>query len=137
MIVVEGNLVSYFDAHSRFVDWLLGHFSAFDPYLTARLLAGTPIGAYLLDHIRACPARLRHHREPTPRCQQGSVLDRSSANRLNSRASSARSWSDQCAIAWLRNAWRNWWLRSARSAPASVSRNWMRRPSVWEATRSR
>jgi hypothetical protein len=47
------NLVPYFDAHVQFVDWLLGYFSGFDPYLTARLLAGTPIGAHLPGHIRA------------------------------------------------------------------------------------
>jgi hypothetical protein len=32
---------------------LLGYFSGFDPYLTAQLLAGTPLGAHLPDHIRA------------------------------------------------------------------------------------
>ena len=67
MVLVEGRIVPYFEAHARFVDWLLGHFAGFDPYLTARLLAGTPLGADLPEHIRAQqPARPRApERRPT------------------------------------------------------------------------
>ncbi|KAB2352365.1 hypothetical protein [Actinomadura rudentiformis] len=43
----------YFNGHGVYVYWLLGYYSGFDPYLTARLLAGTPIGAHLPGHIRA------------------------------------------------------------------------------------
>jgi hypothetical protein len=53
MVVTEGEVGPYFDAHGQFVDWLLGYYAEFDPYLTARLLAGTPIGAHLPDRIRA------------------------------------------------------------------------------------
>ena len=53
MVVTEGVTGPYFDAHGQFVHWLLGYYAGFDPYLTARLLAGTPIGAHLPDHIRA------------------------------------------------------------------------------------
>ncbi|MFG2000622.1 hypothetical protein ACGFNU_15910 [Spirillospora sp. NPDC048911] len=43
----------YFDGHGVYVSWLLGYYSGFDPYLTARVLAGTPIGGHLPDHIRS------------------------------------------------------------------------------------
>jgi hypothetical protein len=45
--------VPYFAAHGLYASWLLGYFNGFDPYLTAHLLAGTPLGAHLPDHIRA------------------------------------------------------------------------------------
>jgi hypothetical protein len=53
MVVTDGEVGPYFDKHGQFVYWLLGYYAEFDPYLTARLLAGTAIGAHLPDHIRA------------------------------------------------------------------------------------
>ncbi|MEU1723054.1 hypothetical protein [Nonomuraea sp. NPDC005692] len=44
--------VRYFDAYGLYASWLLGYFSGFDTDLTARLLAGTPLGAHLPDLIR-------------------------------------------------------------------------------------
>ncbi|GIJ48583.1 hypothetical protein Val02_54690 [Virgisporangium aliadipatigenens] len=49
----DEGVVPYFAAHGRYVDWLLGWYDGFDPYLTARLLAGTPIGGHLPGRIRA------------------------------------------------------------------------------------
>ncbi|GIJ60162.1 hypothetical protein Vau01_076780 [Virgisporangium aurantiacum] len=53
MVTTEDGTVPYFGAHGRYVDWLLGWYDGFDPYLTARLLAGTPIGSHLPGRIRA------------------------------------------------------------------------------------
>lgn len=53
MVTTEDGTVPYFGAHGRYVDWLLGWYDGFDPYLTARLLAGTPIGSHLPARIRA------------------------------------------------------------------------------------
>jgi hypothetical protein len=53
MVTTEDGVMPYFAAHGRYVDWLLGWYDGADPYLTARLLAGTPIGGHLPDRIRA------------------------------------------------------------------------------------
>jgi hypothetical protein len=52
-VPTEEGVVPYFSAHGRYVDWVLGWYDGFDPYLTARLLAGTPIGSHLPGRIRA------------------------------------------------------------------------------------
>jgi hypothetical protein len=52
-VSTDEGVVPYFAAHGRYVDWLLGWYDGFDPYLTARLLAGTPIGSHLPGRIRA------------------------------------------------------------------------------------
>lgn len=44
-------VVNYFDAGGIYVEWLLGYYGGFDPYMTARLLAGTRIGAALPGRI--------------------------------------------------------------------------------------
>ena len=49
----DEGVIPYFAAHGRYVDWLLGWYDGFDPYLTARLLAGTAIGGHLPARIRA------------------------------------------------------------------------------------
>lgn len=49
----DEGVVPFFAAHGRYVDWLLGWYDGFDPYLTARLLAGTAIGGHLPGRIRA------------------------------------------------------------------------------------
>jgi hypothetical protein len=49
----DEGVVPYYAAHGRYVDWLLGWYDGFDPYLTARLLAGTTIGGHLPGRIRA------------------------------------------------------------------------------------
>jgi hypothetical protein len=53
MVPTDEGVVPYFAAHGRYVDWLLGWYDGFDPYLTARLLAGTAIGGHLPDRVRA------------------------------------------------------------------------------------
>lgn len=53
MVPTDEGVVPYFAAHGRYVDWLLGWYDGFDPYLTARLLAGTTIGSHLPGRIRA------------------------------------------------------------------------------------
>jgi hypothetical protein len=53
MVPTDEGVVPYFAAHGRYVDWLLGWYDGFDPYLTARLLAGTTIGSHLPARIRA------------------------------------------------------------------------------------
>jgi hypothetical protein len=52
-VQTDEGVVPYFAAHGRYVDWLLGWYDGFDPYLTARLLAGTTIGSHLPGRIRA------------------------------------------------------------------------------------
>ena len=52
MVRTDEGVVPYYAAHGRYVDWLLGWYDGFDPYLTARLLAGTTIGGHLPEHIR-------------------------------------------------------------------------------------
>ncbi|NRQ32380.1 hypothetical protein HII36_11090 [Nonomuraea sp. NN258] len=51
-VTSDGGEVRYFDAYGLYASWLLGYFSGFDTDLTARLLAGTPLGAHLPDLIR-------------------------------------------------------------------------------------
>jgi hypothetical protein len=53
MVTTEDGTMPYFAAHGRYVDWVLGWYDGFDPYLTARLLAGTAIGGHLPGRIRA------------------------------------------------------------------------------------
>lgn len=53
MVRTDDGVVPYFAAHGRYVDWLLGWYDGCDPYLTARLLAGTTIGSHLPARIRA------------------------------------------------------------------------------------
>jgi len=52
-VPTDEGVVPYFAAHGRYVDWLLGWYDGADPYLTARLLAGTAIGGHLPGRIRA------------------------------------------------------------------------------------
>ncbi|MDG6103835.1 hypothetical protein Daura_24050 [Dactylosporangium aurantiacum] len=52
-VQTDEGVVPYYAAHGRYVDWLLGWYDGFDPYLTARLLAGTAIGSHLPGRIRA------------------------------------------------------------------------------------
>ncbi|MEV0134262.1 hypothetical protein AB0H83_38110 [Dactylosporangium sp. NPDC050688] len=53
MVQTDEGVVPYYGAHGRYVDWLLGWYDGCDPYLTARLLAGTTIGSHLPGRIRA------------------------------------------------------------------------------------
>jgi len=53
MVPTDEGVVPYYRAHGRYVDWLLGWYDGLDPYLTARLLAGTSIGSHLPGRIRA------------------------------------------------------------------------------------
>ncbi|MFF5229550.1 hypothetical protein [Dactylosporangium sp. NPDC000521] len=53
MVQTDEGVVPYYSGHGRYVDWLLGWYDGFDPYLTARLLAGTTIGSHLPGRIRA------------------------------------------------------------------------------------
>jgi hypothetical protein len=53
MVQTDEGVVPYYASHGRYVDWLLGWYDGFDPYLTARLLAGTTIGGHLPGRIRA------------------------------------------------------------------------------------
>ncbi|MEV4515417.1 hypothetical protein AB0K00_41485 [Dactylosporangium sp. NPDC049525] len=70
MVQTDEGIVPYYAAHGRYVDWLLGWYDGLDPYLTARLLAGTPIGGHLPGRIRAI-----HGTASDPLGEFGSIHD--------------------------------------------------------------
>jgi hypothetical protein len=70
MVPTDEGVVPYYAAHGRYVDWLLGWYDGLDPYLTARLLAGTTIGSHLPGRIRAI-----HGTASDPLGEFGSIHD--------------------------------------------------------------
>ncbi|MFF8848070.1 hypothetical protein ACF08N_36145 [Streptomyces sp. NPDC015127] len=64
-------VVPYYACYGLYTHWLLGFFSGFDPFLTARLLSGTPIGA----HLPGAAASVRRAPIPPELCAEFRLSD--------------------------------------------------------------